>query len=35
MISLMLDGEATGLSGIIISDINGKAIAGISLLRDQ
>jgi len=32
MISLMLEGEATGLSGIIISDINGKAIAGISLL---
>jgi len=28
----MLEGEATGLSGIIISDINGKAIAGISLL---
>ena len=32
MISLMLEGETTGLSGIIISDINGKAIAGISLL---
>jgi hypothetical protein len=32
MISLMLEGEATGLSGIIISDTNGKAIAGISLL---
>ena len=32
MISLMLEGKTTGLSGIIISDINGKAIAGISLL---
>ena len=32
MISLILEGKATGLSGIIMSDINGKAIAGISLL---
>ena len=32
MISLMLEGETTGLSGIIISDTNGKSIAGISLL---
>ena len=31
MISLMLEGKTTGLSGIIISDINGKSIAGISL----